>query len=214
MKYKNDLVLTEDEKLSPSFENAIILWTLEKIDPRLPHKVKRDYGYQMTGNTTLKDIQPVIFENISTMIEDLDQSQATKSLASQVIDETPCLNAIGNGRNFRGKTRPFTFKSRGFNRGNSQTGNSSAKRPFTNKSQGKYCRICHLAGSDMSIYTSHEIGNCSRLSFKDLESLKNALVLNNMFVVEEQPLEEPTCVLQPGWDDVEESDLQHHSDQE
>ena len=28
IKYKNDLRLTEDEKLSPSFENAIVLWTL------------------------------------------------------------------------------------------------------------------------------------------------------------------------------------------
>ena len=68
VQFKNNLVLDEDEKLSPSFENAIILWTLEKIDPRLPQKVKRDYGHQMTGNITLKDIQPVIFEDINTMI--------------------------------------------------------------------------------------------------------------------------------------------------
>ena len=72
-------MLTEDEKLSPSFENAIILWTLEKIDPRLPDKVKKNYGHQMTGNVTLKDIQPVVFENISAMLEELDQAQVTKS---------------------------------------------------------------------------------------------------------------------------------------
>jgi len=71
--YRNGFALTEDEKLSPSFENAIILWTLEKIDPRLPAKVKRDYGHQMTGNITLKDVQPVVFENITTMLEDLRQ---------------------------------------------------------------------------------------------------------------------------------------------
>ena len=87
VKYKNDLILEEDEKLSPSFENAIILWTLEKIDPRLPQKVKRDYGHQMSGDYTLKDIQPVIFENIATMIEDLDQSQVTKSFASQATSD-------------------------------------------------------------------------------------------------------------------------------
>lgn len=48
--FKNNQALTEDEQLSPSFENAIVLWTLEKIDPRLPSKVKKDYGHQMTGN--------------------------------------------------------------------------------------------------------------------------------------------------------------------
>ena len=74
--YRNGFVLTEDEKLTPSFENAIILWTFEKIDPRLPAKDKRDYGHQMTGNITLKDVQPVMFESITTILEDLDQSSS------------------------------------------------------------------------------------------------------------------------------------------
>ena len=58
IKYKNNQALTDDEKLTPSFENAIVLWSLEKIDARLPSKVKKDYGHQMTGDTTLKDVQP------------------------------------------------------------------------------------------------------------------------------------------------------------
>ena len=33
--------LYEDEKLSPSFKNATVLWSLEKIDPRLSLEVKR-----------------------------------------------------------------------------------------------------------------------------------------------------------------------------
>ena len=72
--YKNNQELTEDEVLTPSFENAIVLWSLEKIDPRLPKKVKKDYGHQMTGDTTLKDLQPVIFDNIPNMLEDLEQT--------------------------------------------------------------------------------------------------------------------------------------------
>ena len=96
VKYKNDFVLTEDEKLSPSFENAIVLWTLEKIDPRLPSKVKKNYGYQITGDTTLKDIQPVVFENIPLMLDELDQAQTAKAFAAQSLDE-PVANVI----NFR-----------------------------------------------------------------------------------------------------------------
>ena len=44
VRYKNNLLLTEDEKLSSSFENAIVLWALDKIDPRLLAKVKKDDG--------------------------------------------------------------------------------------------------------------------------------------------------------------------------
>ena len=55
--------LFEDEKLSPSFKNATVLWPLEKIDPRLSLEVKENNGYQMNGNVTLKDVQPVVFDN-------------------------------------------------------------------------------------------------------------------------------------------------------
>ena len=103
--YRNGFALTEDEKLSPSFENAIILWTLEKIDPRLPAKVKRDYGHQMTGNITLKDVQPVVFENITTMLEDLDQSDTSKAFAAQLVDNQACLNALGSQTSISGRNR-------------------------------------------------------------------------------------------------------------
>ena len=206
--YRNGFVLPEDEKLTPSFENAIILWTLEKIDPRLPAKVKRDYGHQMTGNITLKDIQPVIFENISTMLEDLDQSQTTKAFAAQLVDDQTSLNAIGPQFSGRGRSRNFSSKFRGANRGNSSTNRSS--RTLSKK----YCRICHLAGSDRNIYSSHEIGFCSRLSARDLESLKSALVLNGLITLDVTEVEEPDCVLQPGWDDEEVAGLDHASDQD
>ena len=206
------MVLDEDEKLSPSFENAIILWTLEKIDPRLPQKVKRDYGHQMTGNITLKDIQPVIFENINTMIDDLDQNSTIKAFAFQTNDEETNINAINTFRgSWRGKTRPFPFKARASNRGYAAIKTRGTDRSLKsgNNLSDKYCRICHLAGSDLRIYSSHEIGTCNRLLIRDLESIKNALVLNGMITVDDEHLEEPCCVLQPGWDDLERSDPQN-----
>ena len=65
--------------------------------------------------------------------------------------------------------------------------------------------MCKLAGSDVKVFSSHEIGQCSRLTMRDLESLRDALVLNGM-VTEEQDsslTEEPVYFLQPGWDDAE-----------
>ena len=205
MLFKNNLQLNEDEKLTPSFENAIVLWSLEKIDARLPAKVKKDYGHQMTGDTTLKDLQPTIFENIPSMLDDLDQTQTAKAFASQLLDDEPtALNAL-NSRN-RDKSRPYRPsapkpRSFGYQTPRSQPQRSQAfKKPTI---RDKFCRICHLAGSDPRIYTSHEIGSCSRLTIRDMESLRNALVLNGMAVIPDDEPTEPEYVLQPGWDDDE-----------
>ena len=211
VKYKNDFVLTEDEKLSPSFENAIVLWTLEKIDPRLPSKVKKNYGYQMTGDTTLKDIQPVVFENIPLMLDELDQAQTAKAFAAQSLDE-PVVNVINFRRqnNSRGQ-KPNPFRS--FNSGRNQRRSSGFQKQVSSGTiTDKFCRICHLAGSDPRIYTSHEIGKCSRLTIRDMESLRNALVLNSI-AFDEDP-KEPDYILQPGWDDAEAEEFQEPPNQD
>ena len=207
IKYKNDLQLTEDEKLTPSFENAIVLWTLDKIDARLPSKVKKDYGHQMTGDYTLKDIQPVIFENINNMLEDLEQAEMTKAFAAQTLeDENPEFNSI----TYKEKKKTSSVRSRARGRGRI----FSSRRGFGNNRQGirsnsasdnKFCRLCNFVGSDAYVYTSHEIGNCTRLSMRDMESLRNALLLNGMITMDDIHSEEPPCVFQPGWDDVEAS---------
>ena len=214
--FKNNLPLTEDEKLTPSFENAIVLWTLEKIDARLPAKVKKDYGHQMTGDITLRDLQPVIFENINSMIEDLDQAHTTKAFAAQVIDDQTSLNALTNRNRDRPRNRPLSFRPKAPNT-NRPFRNQPLRHP-TPKTQitDKFCRICNLAGSDPRIYTSHEIGTCSRLTVRDMESLRNDLVLNGMATLpqEDDCPAEPDYVLQPGWDDDEALQYQQTGDSE
>ena len=56
--YKNNLQITADETMTPTLEATIVLWTLERIDPRLPAKVKKNYGHQMVGNQCLVSLQP------------------------------------------------------------------------------------------------------------------------------------------------------------
>ena len=204
IQYKNNLPLDQDEKLSPSFENAIVLWSLEKIDARLPLKVKKNYGHQMTGDVTLKDVQPVIFENIDNMIEELDSSQSAKMFATQAIEDTANINAINFRRDKPGQS---SSKQRGGFRGRQFGSKTSSDRKI---SSTKYCRICNLAGSKPNVYTSHEIGNCSRLSIRDLESIKNSMVLNGMITIAiEDEEENDPCQLQPGWDDQEIEELQN-----
>ena len=75
----------------------------------------------MTGNITLKDIQPVIFEDINTMIEDLDQKSTTKVFASRINDtsqendEDLSINAINTNRgSWRGKEFTTGLRNRDF----------------------------------------------------------------------------------------------------
>ena len=53
LEYKGDEVLSADEKMTPTLEATIVLWALERIDPRLPMKVQKVYGHQMEGNKCL-----------------------------------------------------------------------------------------------------------------------------------------------------------------
>ena len=210
VQYKNNLVLDQDEKLTPSFENAIVLWSLEKIDARLPLKVKKNYGHQMTGNVTLKDVQPVIFENIDNMLEELDHSQNAKMFAAQTLEESTNINTINLRRDKFNQNRSAarqtnSFRGRSFGR-RMLNGGSDKK----DSSSNKYCRICNLAGSKPNVYTSHEIGNCSRLSIRDMESIKNAMVLNGLITLADSDNEDDdSCQLQPGWDDKEIEELQN-----
>ena len=208
MLYKNSQALTEDEKLSPSFENAIVLWSLEKIDPRLPAKVKKNYGHQMTGNTTLKDIQPIIFQNIPVMLEELEQTQLSRAFSSQVVvDDQASLNVMTSKFRSTGSMKPSFSSPKPSSRNNSRFRGSSNKTSGKQSSTGsKFCRICQLAGSDSRIFTSHEIGNCSRLTMRDLDSFRSSLVLNGVITAEEE-IEEPKYSLQPGWDDEEAEQL-------
>ena len=44
IKYKNDFVLTEDEKMTPMLEDIILLNVIHEIDPRLPAFIKTHYN--------------------------------------------------------------------------------------------------------------------------------------------------------------------------
>ena len=77
--YKNNLELTQDEIMTPTLEASIVLWALERIDARLPKKVKKNYGHQMVGSQCLVSLQPTIFQNIGAMITELDEMDSAQA---------------------------------------------------------------------------------------------------------------------------------------
>ena len=60
-KLGEDFIL-EDEIISPTFEDVIILWCLEKINPKLPKKLKEIFGEKIVGGQSIRELQADIFE--------------------------------------------------------------------------------------------------------------------------------------------------------
>lgn len=58
----------EDEKISPTFDEIIILWCLERIDQRLPSKVTESFSSKLSDNISLLDLQTDIFRNIPFLL--------------------------------------------------------------------------------------------------------------------------------------------------
>ena len=67
-------VFLEDEILSPTFEEVIMLWCLEKIDPLLPSQVKKIFSQQFENKWCLTELQGDIFEVIPVLL-DLDRKE-------------------------------------------------------------------------------------------------------------------------------------------
>ena len=60
--YDGDFLL-EDEILSPTFEDVIVVWSLERIHPMLPELVDKYFGHQFGKNgVSLSNFQDQIFE--------------------------------------------------------------------------------------------------------------------------------------------------------
>lgn len=85
IQYQINHELESDETVSPTFEETIVLWCLEKIDPRLPSHVNKTFGHLMTGHTTLKDLQIQIFQHIGSMIRDLNDIEANRATTFRIF---------------------------------------------------------------------------------------------------------------------------------
>ena len=196
--HKNNMVLAEDETLNSSFESAIVLWTLEKIDPRLPARVSKLYGHQMTGNKTLIDLQSTIFQDVPSILIELDAEETRTGLGATKLEsdgDNTYLNFVsGQFKSQRGKQRS-NFRGRG-ERSNDYGRQGRTIKPGSGK---LFCRFCKLAGSRPSVFNSHEIGECQMLTKSDLRSITRL----NSIEDEEDAEDKPTPFFESGWDDQE-----------
>lgn len=182
--FHNSEPLDEDEEMSPTLENMVVLMWLERIDTRLPKKVSATFAHQMVGNTSLRDLQPIICARLTSLLQELEDAAANRASLHAAEAQEPTAAAFSVRGNFR---------QRGQRRGNTS---------FTSKgrSLNKFCRICFLTNKGSpNIYTSHTINTCNKLSERDKQELARGAAL----AVEEESDDPDNPTPIPGWDTEE-----------
>ena len=163
-------VMDKDETLSPSFEDAIVLMALEKIDPRLPARVARDYEHRLDRNTHLIDLQASIFQAVPTMLEVLDRDDGLQTLAAsaaaisshQPVVDLDAFNTYGRGR---GRGAPSFGRGRGGSSGAKGAGGPPRISPTTGRIwTAKFCRLCEDKKKSPSVVASHDTVQCDSFS--------------------------------------------------
>ena len=168
MTHKGGKVMTTDETLSPTFEDAIVLWCLERIDVRLPKKVRKDYEHRLCGDTYLIDLQLTIFQSISSMLEDLDRQAEVNALT---VPKETSLNAI----------RPYGGGRGGAQRGGRGGGRGGGQGRGGLKTYSRsFCRVCHAAGKPRHVFQNHNIGSCSFFDGQDRKDMYASLKAMNI----------------------------------
>ena len=167
--------LAQDEKLSPTFEDMIIIWALEKIDARLPGKVRKDYEGRLHGDTYLWNLQPQIFQRIPAMLEELQRAAdiAALTLAATKIDyQVPSPTQASAGlAGFQGGRPAGRGMGRGGGRGRGRGRSSEPAAPPRKREWSlKYCKFCKKEGKPQATYESHNSFQCSFLSVEEKQN--------------------------------------------
>ena len=78
--------VAEDEELTPTLENSLVLTWLRLIHPSLPRLGKQRYGTELRSRT-LASIKPEISQALSSLFEEIGASDDDKILRAEVADD-------------------------------------------------------------------------------------------------------------------------------
>ena len=113
----------------------------------------------MVGDPCIVSLQPTIFNNITSMLEELDA--ADNAITVQRISAE--CNLITNRR--RDNLPRNTTKKKFYQRKPVTSNSSSGQRK-------SFCRICYHAGASPAAYQSHSISSCKFLTQADKSGSK------------------------------------------
>ncbi|CAB4001636.1 Hypothetical predicted protein [Paramuricea clavata] len=80
--------ITEDEELSPTLENFVVLTWLRVINPALPNLIKQCYGTGLHSRT-LASIKPEISQAVSSLLDEIASNDEAKVMCTQTFRRGP-----------------------------------------------------------------------------------------------------------------------------
>jgi len=172
IKYKNNLKLTNDEKMSPMLEDMVLLNVLKEIEPRLPSHVRTHYTLKMSKSDKLMDFKNDIMNNIPKFLQELERDDQLNSIQGGEVD--PQLSWIKQQKGGN-KRQQNSWGDRKQQSGRQDPhGKQDAEAP--------YCRLCFKSGMPAPVYSGHDIGDrqCPQLSYKDRMKLERKYKMNNI----------------------------------
>lgn len=145
--------ITEDEEMSPTLENLVVLTWLRLIHPSLHKRVKQRYGTELRSRT-LASIKTEILQAMDSLLDEInasDDAQVMRAQTTNTRSKQPLQNTF--------RTRPFTkFQDR-------------------HNARVKNYPICKQAGG--SDY-AHFLSRCNCLPESDRKYLEKARQIVNI----------------------------------
>ena len=148
--------ISEDEEISPTLENLIVLIWLRLIHPELPRLVKQRYGTELRFRT-LASIKPEISLALDSLLNELQASHDAKVLRASAS----ALHGVGD--RFRAKPR-------------AQPDTRSTRPPYR-PSQSKPTKICPLCQQASRSDVHHYLSSCPFLPEHDRKFIARARAL-------------------------------------
>lgn len=151
----HDANVDEDEEVTPTLENMIVLVWLQLIHKDLPKLVKQRYGTELRSRT-LASIKPEISQALDTLLEEIRTGEDTKILRATTSQ-------------FRRERRPFSApKGRGHHH-------------HVTKAQQTYSKQCPLCKQAGRPEYKHYLSECSYLPESDRKFIARARQISNIF---------------------------------
>jgi len=135
-------VLEEEEELSPTLENFVILTWLRLINPALPKLVKQRYGTELRSRT-LASLKPEISQALDSLLDEIRSAEDTKVMRTGAS---------------------FATQKSSFRRGTPIFSKSSVRFPGRSSPKAKECPLCKQAGRASH---SHFLSKCGFLPEQD-----------------------------------------------
>ena len=204
--------LQKDEQMTPSHEDFILLHVLMLLHPKLPAYIREKYAHKMGQEKRLMDFKTEILTKARQFISEIENPQLSNiqpQLAAMNTSYTPTNNPTYNPAHQR---RPQSYNQRFPQPPQSYPRRQPANRtrfqkpnPQNIPSASPFCRLCHLAGTPRSIFTSHFLGDysCHSMSSKDRQMMAARTSTPQLSALDAEP-EEEDIAAEYGYDDIQE----------